>query len=260
MRKNYIGRKHGMLTVISQRINEFKVTVLLIECDCGIKKEMEPGNWSRSNSCGCGKANAIRNSKSTIVEAGEQYGLLTIVKEVENIDRRRRFLCICDCGKESIVRLSDLKSGNTKSCKCILNEKQRSKHRLYNTWNAMMQRCGNKNNPNYKNYGKRGIKVCDEWKVAENFYNDMDESYCEELTIDRIDVNGNYCKENCRWATVKEQQNNKRTNRIIKHNGKLLTISQLSDKLNLSYSCIRYRVNNCKSNEEMLVDSYRRKK
>jgi len=255
MRKDYVGRKHGMLTVVNQRVNEFKVTVLLVECDCGIKKEMEPGNWSRSNSCGCGRANAIRNSKSTIVETGERYGLLTIIKEVENIDRRRRFLCQCDCGKESIVRLSDLKSGNTKSCKCILNEKQRSKHRLYYIWKSMMQRCSDALDANY---GGRGIKVCDEWNIPEKFFNDMEDSFQEGLTLDRKDSNGNYCKENCRWITMKEQQNNRRNNRMVEHNGKLLTMSQLSDELNLSYSCIKYRVNNGKSGEEMLLPSYRR--
>jgi hypothetical protein len=108
----------------------------------------------------------------------------------------------------------------------------------------MKERCYNKNNKSYNDYGGRGIKVCDEWKNDVNAFVKwaIDNGYKEDLTIDRIDVNGDYCPENCRWVTMKEQGNNKRKNHLITYNGKIQTLSQWCDELNLNRNMVAMRL------------------
>lgn len=138
--------------------------------------------------------------------------------------KRRYALYKCFCGNEFEALCSNINRGLTKSCGCynIMLIKDRSithgltSHRLYKTWNNMMQRCNNQNIKSYKDYGGRGITICNEWLDIQNFINDMYPSFEEGLTLDRIDVNGNYCKENCRWATPIVQARN--TRKIHKYN------------------------------------------
>jgi hypothetical protein len=125
---------------------------------------------------------------------------------------------ICFCGKEFEVRLSDLKGGKQKSCGCLRGEiHPMNKTRIYNIWANLKQRCLNKKSPRYKDYGGRGINLCKDWLKFSNFYEDMKEGYSKELTLDRIDNNGNYCKSNCHWITYFEQNRNQRTN--VKYKG-----------------------------------------
>jgi len=130
-------------------------------------------------------------------------------------------LCKCNCGKETIVRGSDLKSEKTKSCGCFLKKGGRLTHghskigkvsKVYMVWCDIKKRCNNKNNKDYKYYGGRGIKVCKRWSKFENFLRDMGE-VPSGLTLDRINNDLGYFKKNCRWATRKEQANNQRSNR-----------------------------------------------
>ena len=137
-------------------------------------------------------------------------------------EKKRYGLFRCHCGKEFKTQTRDVKSGRVSSCGCYrryktaeTNTKNKathglSSHRLYGTWFAMMQRCNNKSNNSYSTYGKLGIKVCEEWNNIENFINDMLPTFIEGLTLDRIDVNGNYCNDNCRWANENTQARNKR--------------------------------------------------
>lgn len=155
----------------------------------------------------------------------KKIGRLTVVERV-GVDRYRHVLwkCTCSCGGEKVVIASNLIREFTTSCGCLMLETRgkagkthgMSKTKIYSVWRAMIQRCYNNGQERCRNYGGRGIKVCDRWKESfDNFYKDMGDDYKEGLSIDRINVNGNYELSNCRWATAEQQSNNKTTSKSI---------------------------------------------
>lgn len=163
-------------------------------------------------------------AKKAIDMTGKKYGRLTAIECVgTNYRHSRIWLCSCDCGNTTIVDGSLLRKGNTKSCGCLNRENHithpnRTTHgmcgtRIYRIWKAMKNRCYNENTRDYKKwYGVNGIKVCDEWKNDfSSFYSwAINNGYNDNLTIDRIDPNGNYEPNNCRWADLKTQAQNKK--------------------------------------------------
>lgn len=155
--------------------------------------------------------------------------------------------CRCRCGNEKDVLLSNILQHKSISCGChraaLQTRHGKCNQRLYHIWENMIQRCTNPNNDNYHNYGERGICVCDSWRDFKNFYEwATNNGYEKDLTLDRIDVNGNYEDSNCRWATNSEQANNKRTSHKIEYNGVTKTMTEWAREFGLTLGCIQYRL------------------
>ena len=175
----------------------------------------------------------------------------------------RIWKCICDCGNIVYASTNSLKSGNTKSCGCYKRDFSRrnntthgmSKTELYNVWNSMKTRCYNKKSERYSSYGGRGISVCDEWRHDYKAFYDwcMENGYKSGLTIDRIDVDGNYCPENCRWVDYTTQANNMRTNHVIEFNGESHTIAEWSRITSITPAALYHRCSRGWSVEKMLT-------
>lgn len=182
---------------------------------------------------------------------GKRFNNLTVISRVENTESGAiKWNCLCDCGNYTIVRGDNLKSNSVKSCGC-LNKKPaynrihgESKTTLYRKWQSMKRRCYDKNASNYKNYGARGIKVCDEWKNDFLAFKKwvLETRTDEALTIERIDVNGDYCPENCIWLDKKGQSNNRRNCLMYTYNGKTQNLMQWCEELGLDYKLVYERL------------------
>lgn len=186
---------------------------------------------------------------------GKNFAKFKVIKRVQDrIEpsgrKKTEWLCHCECGKQFVAESSNISSGNTNSCGCykkqrILEETTRhgmSHTQVHNCWCAIRQRCENPACKCFHTYGGRGIKVCDRWQTFENFLADMGYPPMPKMSIDRIDVNGDYEPGNCRWATAKEQQRNRRNNLRITISGETLLLSELSDRSGISYATIRERI------------------
>lgn len=180
---------------------------------------------------------------------GRCFGQLRVVKLGNRAKCGKiRWVCQCDCGNQVEVRSDHLLSGHTTSCGCYNGcchaTHNKTNTRLFRIWGNMKSRCFHTNDKDYKNYGGRGIAVCEEWSNSfEKFYEwSISNGYNDYLTIDRIDVNGNYEPNNCRWTTIKHQNNNRRNNKMITYKGETHTLSQWCEKLNLSYDAIEKRL------------------
>lgn len=177
---------------------------------------------------------------------GQQFNRLTALYYVKG--KIGKWFCKCNCGKTTVVPTAKLKSGWTKSCGCLHNEAfvyrkhGDCKSTEYRIWYKMIERCHNIADKQYSQWGGRGIKVCDKWKNSyEAFLGDMGRRPTDKRGVDRIDNNGDYSPENCRWATYKEQANNRRNNVFIEHDGLRLTIAQWAEKLGIEVATVWYR-------------------
>ena len=206
---------------------------------------------------------------------GQKFHRLTVIERAESTpgNRGKRWLCQCECGNQTIVRNDSIKKGRSKSCGCYKNELSSKRivdinktHGMsytpeYRIWAKMHNRCNDKNSKSYNDYGGRGIMVCRSWKVFENFYEDMGKRP-EGMSIDRIDVNGDYCPENCRWVTVNTQNNNKRNNRYISYKGETKTLSEWAEYFDMSKQKLWQRLirDNLSFEEAVLHNDRRYKK
>ncbi len=182
---------------------------------------------------------------------GRRFARLTVIKRVDNDkNKNRRWLCLCDCGQKTVVISSNLTKGNTKSCGCLHREGNNTKHghgkknqesKTYISWHQMIQRCTNANNPRYEDYGGRDIKVCQRWFTFANFLEDMGEQPLKHQ-IDRIDNDGNYCKENCRWTTPKINSRNKRNNNLLLCFGRIQCLAAWSEEIGIHPKTIHSRL------------------
>lgn len=192
---------------------------------------------------------------------GQRVGMLVVIRQAESKNGKTFWLCRCDCGATTTVARSHLsaKTRPTQSCGC-LQFSGRYRHglrhtRLYNTWSGMIQRCTNPKAVNYRNYGGRGVTVCPEWRVSFEAFHEwaLANGYADDLTIERIDPDGNYEPTNCRWATRKEQNNNTRRNHCVEYNGVTRTIAEWSDVTGLSRDLIEQRLKRGWSAEKTLT-------
>lgn len=180
--------------------------------------------------------------------SGKKFGYLTVIDHA-GIDKfgKHTWNCVCRCGNRKIISSNGLKCGDYKSCGCQKSERfskintihGKCKTRLYKTWKNMKTRCLNSKNYKFKNYGGRGICICTEWLDFENFERwALSSGYQNNLTIERIDVNGNYCPQNCTWIIPENQALNRRNTKKVMLHGEKMTVKELSKIMSISESCI----------------------
>lgn len=183
---------------------------------------------------------------------GLKFGRLTVVNKLYIRNQKQYWECLCDCGNKTEVPTGHLKSGHTTSCGCYhseiskkVNTTHGGKHeRLYSIWFGMKKRCFNPKEPAYKYYGERGIKVCDEWAENYSLFREwaLKNGYDDTLSIERKDVNGNYCPENCCWIPLNKQNSNKRNNVLITYNGKTQILKRWAEEVGVSSTTITNRL------------------
>lgn len=176
--------------------------------------------------------------------SGQRFGFLVALNESCSINGRRMYTCICDCGIIKDLRVESLRSGVTKSCGCLRNKKignLNKSHQMcsspeYKSWSHAKQRIFNKKNKKYKNYGGRGIQMCKEWSDSfESFFKDMGKKPSPSHSLGRIDVDGNYCKENCRWETSSQQARERTDNIFVFIDGSRVVLKDACKILKIPY-------------------------
>lgn len=263
--KDLTGQKFGKLTVLGI---DHKVPMkgggyhryYKCRCECGNETVVLGGNLKsgHTKSCGClHKGCQIKDL------TGEIFGRLTVLEFAYTKNEESYWKCCCSCGAEIIVRSKCLARGETKSCGCLALENliNRSKtHGLAGTpihiaWCSMRERCNNPHNKSYARYGGRGIKICERWLNSfENFYEDVSKlpHFGEKgYSLDRINNDGDYCPDNVRWATRKEQCRNRRSNVIVEYQGVKMTMIEAAEKSGLDYKLLNNRYRKGKRGDEL---------
>lgn len=229
------------------------------KCECGREVDLYEVSLIKRTTKDCGFCGPVR-IKHEPLKIGDKFGRLTIVQAIlADKIKDERYICDCDCGTKNVVRTFEQLTSRTgsKSCGCLNTERLQKLHEsmrtvnglsktpLYQTYRGMISRCYDPNEDHYKDYGGRGIQVCDEWRGENgfiNFYNWALPLYQDGLTIDRIDVNGNYCPENCRFAPWLTQANNKRNNSYVTIGNDTYTVSRWAEASGIYQKTIAYRL------------------
>ena len=247
--KNLIGKKFGRLTAV-EMIEGEKRKKYRCRCECGSVCTVRADGLKsgHTQSCGCLKRERQSEANAKEISPGAVFSRYTVVESTGEKDTSGAYLykCRCECGSIKVISGTALRTGKTQSCGCLRKERQIDavkkhggyKSRLYQIWDAMVQRCTNKNHPSYSYYGGRGITVCDEWRDSfEAFrewalasgYNDGAEKWV--CTLDREDTDGNYGPGNCRWTSQKEQMNNTRRCHFVTVDGETKNLTQWAEAI-----------------------------
>lgn len=247
MRKSLVsvGDVYAKLRVVSKVRPKYWLCI----CECGKEKVICSSSLLRGDtrSCGCYKAESAAARHVSII--GRKVGRLLVIAETFRMHQyRRRFECRCDCGQTTFVEYDSLASARTRSCGCLRAEMQelvsshsKKRHPLYVTWIQMLNRCYCPKNTSYKNYGKRGIKVCDRWHSFENFIADMSNRPSGTM-IERINNDGDYEPSNCKWGTPVEQVRNRRNTVSVEFRGELRPLGEWCEILQIPYKVVHARI------------------
>lgn len=262
-KENLINRKFGSWTVIDYAENLNGTIAWLCQCSCENKtiKIVNASSLKSGDSKSCGCLNKRMDDLT-----GKHFGNWIVLNRDDSISKsaETRWICECQCKNKILKSVSGktLKNGTSKSCGCLSSEHSIKHHlatsRIYGIFKGMKQRCYNNNDTAFKYYGGRGIKVCAEWLDKEtgfvNFYNwSIENGYTDDLTIDRIDSNGNYEPDNCRWATAKEQANNKRNTIYVVIKGEKKKLDEWSSISGINKSTIRKRIRKGWREDDLLM-------
>jgi hypothetical protein len=260
---DFTGQRFGHLVVIEAAPSLNKNRRWKCRCDCGRFKIIVAWQLKNVVSCGC--------KTSRIDLTGQKFGRLTVLHYSHTIDQKAMWQCECECGNKPIIVAASLRSGHTKSCGCYKLEAAAiantthglsgKKTRLYEIWIGMKARCFRKSHRAYKYYGGRGITVCQEWKDDFKAFYDWAfiNGYEEDLSLDRIDVNGNYEPNNCKWATFLEQSRNKQNSSFIEINGEYKTIAEWSEISGVKPGTFHSRIARGWEGEELLTPAKKTK-
>lgn len=254
-RLDITGERYGALVALYPTNNKKSGAYCwMFKCDCGNTKElpMNQVRYGSIKSCGCLINKKPHPKPKQRLSVGDKFGKLTVIELLGNKGKGTHFYSKvrCDCGNEFKERDSCLINGRVTQCRtCTMKANGQITHgltstRLFDIWQSMRGRCYNPNDAAYHSYGGRGISICPEWKDDfKNFYEwALDNGYSEHLTIDRIEVNGNYEPSNCRWATQLEQARNRRNTIYLNYEGKKLTIGEIADITGIPFECIYQRL------------------
>lgn len=245
------GRRVGRLVVVgpADPPTHNKQRMWHCVCDCGNEKDIAAYSLKHSltKSCGCLMEEARHRVKDL---TGQRFGRLTVIEQDKNRTTKAvKWVCQCDCGKIVSVAGFNLQNGNSRSCGCLNSEtvtkrnKERATHGdtktpLYRSWANMKERCTNPAHSGYPYYGGRGIKVCEEWKDYTKFREwalSVGYDYDPKWTIDRIDPDGDYCPENCRFLTRQQQNATKRNAVRVEYNGETKCLREWAREYGIPY-------------------------
>lgn len=244
--KDITGQRFGRLVVFGYAGKKFYgnskkgKSQWLCQCDCGntcvvILDSLQNGV---TTSCGCFRAEKSNQPVGDLT--GVRCNRLVVIRYNGN----GRWVCRCDCGNETRVRTYYLVRGKVTSCGCLNTKHGMFNTTEYKTWANMLDRCYNTNCRHYKNYGGRGITVCDRWRDFKSFYEDMGDRPGKGYSLDRIDNSRGYEKSNCRWTTIDYQANNRRGNHMVTFNDETHTLSEWSRIVNIEFHVLFNRLSN----------------